>query len=90
MADKARRESTHKSAVEVVRKAESFSVDLPGIGKIPIPRPEQLAYLGGLAALAALEIIDWPVALAIGAGHALAQQHHNRVARELGEALQDA
>ena len=44
---------------------------------------------GALAGLAVLEIIDWPIALAIGAGHALAS-NHNKVAQELGEALEDA
>ena len=65
-------------------------MDLPIVGRVRRPRPEQLAYYGALAALAAVEIIDWPIALAIGAGHALAEQHHSRVAQELGEALEDA
>ncbi len=47
-------------------------------------------YYGALGGLAALEIIDWPVALAIAAGHALVQNQHNRVAEEIGEALEDA
>jgi hypothetical protein len=36
-----------------------------------LPPPRQALYFGGLAALAAFEIIEWPVALAIGAGTAL-------------------
>jgi hypothetical protein len=36
-----------------------------------LPSPKQAAYFGGLAALAAFEILEWPVALAIGAGTAL-------------------
>lgn len=80
----------HRSAVDRVRDAETFAVTLPAIGRVRIPRPDQLAYYGALAGLAALEIIDWPIALAIGAGHALASNHHNKVAQELGEALEDA
>jgi hypothetical protein len=90
MAENSRRKSNHKRAVERVRDAESFAVELPVVGHVRIPRPEQLAYYGALAALAAVELIDWPIALAIAAGHALAESHHNRVAQELGEALQDA
>ncbi|MCW2689072.1 MAG: Uncharacterized protein JWR37_3962 [Mycobacterium sp.] len=90
MADKSRRTPTHRDAVERVRNAEGFVVDLPLLGRVRIPRPEQLAYYGALAALAAVEIIDWPIALAIGAGHALASNHHDRVVEELGEALEDA
>jgi hypothetical protein len=60
------------------------------LGRVRVPSPDRLAYYGALAGLAALEIIDWPIALAIGAGHALAASHHDRVTRELGEALEDA
>jgi hypothetical protein len=90
MADNSRQKSTHRGAVARVREADSFAVDLPVVGRVRIPRPEQLAYYGALAALAAVEIIDWPIALAIGAGHALAQNQHNRVAQEIGEALEDS
>jgi hypothetical protein len=89
MADKSQPNS-HRDAVARVRKAESFAVNLPVVGRVPIPRPEQVAYYGALGALAALEIIDWPIALAIAAGHALVQNQHNRVAQEIGEALEDA
>lgn len=81
---------SHRGAVERVRDAQSFAVDLPVVGRVRIPRPDQLAYYGALAGLAALEIIDWPIALIIGAGHALAENHHNKVAEELGEALEQA
>lgn len=36
-----------------------------------LPSPEQGLFYGGLAVSAALAVIDWPVALAIGVGHAL-------------------
>ena len=64
-------------------------VNLPLLGQTEIPRPEQLAYYGGLAALAALELIDWPVALVIAAGHLLAANHHNKILEELGEAIEE-
>ena len=90
MTEKSGRNASHRSAVKKVRDAETFVVTVPVVGRVRIPRPDQLAYYGALAGLAALEIIDWPIALAIGAGHALASNHHNKVAAELGEALQDA
>jgi hypothetical protein len=89
MAEKAKRSVSHRGAVERIRKAETFSVTLPVVGRVRIPRPDQLAYYGALAGLAALEIIDWPIAVAIGAGHVLASQHHSKVMEELGEALGD-
>jgi hypothetical protein len=90
MAEKnARRGTSQSEAVEKVREGETFVVNLPLLGQTEIPRPEQLAYYGGLAALAALELIDWPVALVIAAGHLLAANHHNKLLEELGEAMEE-
>jgi hypothetical protein len=86
----ARSHSTHKSPSDRVRDVSSFTVDVPVVGRVRIPRPEQLAYFGALGVLAATEIIEWPIALVLAAGHALAENQHNRVAQQLGEALEDA
>jgi xanthosine utilization system XapX-like protein len=80
----------HRDAVNRIREAESFAVTLPLVGRVQVPRPEQLAFYGALGALAAVEIIEWPVALVLGVGHALMHNEHNRVAQEIGEALEDA
>ncbi len=88
--EKTRRAISQREAVAKVRAGDSFAVNLPFVGEITIPRPEQLAYYGGLAGLAALELIDWPVALVIAAGHVLANNHHNRLLEEFGEAMEDA
>ncbi len=87
---KTRRGISQREAVQRIREGETFAVNLPVVGQIEIPRPEQLAYYGGLAALAAFELIDWPVALVIAAGHVLASSHHNRILEELGEAMEEA
>ena len=86
---KARSAVSQREAVEKVREAETFVVNVPVVGQLEIPRPEQLAYYGGLAALAAFELIDWPVALVIAAGHLLAANHHNRLLEEIGEAMEE-
>ena len=86
---KSRRGTSQREAVNRIREGESFAVNLPIVGKVDIPRPEQIAYYGGLAALAALEIIDWPVAVVIVAGHVLASNHRSKVLEELGEALEE-
>jgi hypothetical protein len=87
---KTRRTTSQKEAVEKIREGETFVVNVPLLGQTEIPRPEQLAYYGGLAALAAFELIDWPVALVIAAGHLLASNHHNHILEELGEAMEEA
>jgi hypothetical protein len=86
---KTRRAHSQREAVEFIRKGETFFVNLPVVGQVEIPRPEQLAYYGGLAALAAFELIDWPVAVVIATGHILASNHHNRLLEELGEAMEE-
>ncbi|HME17376.1 MAG: hypothetical protein WBM01_20175 [Mycobacterium sp.] len=86
---KPHRATSQAEAVAHIREGETFFVNLPLVGKVEIPRPEALAYYGGLAALAAFELIDWPVAVVIAAGHLLASNHHNRILEELGEAIEE-
>jgi hypothetical protein len=86
---KTRRATSQREAVERIREGETFFVSVPMFGRLEIPRPEQLAYYGGLAALAAFELIDWPVAVVIAAGHLLASNHHNKILEELGEAIEE-
>lgn len=50
--------------------------DLSGLAEMMDPK--RLLWLGGLAALVAIEIIEWPVALAVGVGSYVAE----RLARE--------
>ncbi|EME53271.1 cation-transporting ATPase [Rhodococcus ruber BKS 20-38] len=64
------------------RRAERFALALPGVGHVPIPTPEQTAYLAVLAALVAVQILDWPVALAIGAGYVVATAARRRASGE--------
>ncbi|GFG63496.1 hypothetical protein MKUB_09860 [Mycobacterium kubicae] len=86
---KARQATSQREAVEKIRAGETFAVNLPVVGQVTIPRPDQLAYYGGLAALAAFELIDWPVALVIAAGHVMASNHHNKLLEEFGEAMEE-
>jgi hypothetical protein len=78
-----------RAAARRVQRAEHLVVDLPVLGQVQLPRPEQLAYYAGIGLLLALEVLDWPAAVAIAAGHALATQHHNRAIEELGDALEE-
>ncbi|WP_082974553.1 hypothetical protein [Mycobacterium sp. E1715] len=75
---------------ERIRDAESMRLDVPLLGRVRIPRPDRLAFYGGLAALAAIQILDWPMVLLLGAGQALAESQHSRVVRGFGDALSEA
>jgi hypothetical protein len=90
MPNKTERTSRQRSAVQRIREGERYLVTLPVVGSVKLPRPEELAYYGALTALAAVEIIEWPIALILATGHALANNHHSRIAQELGEALDEA
>jgi hypothetical protein len=63
--------TSHRDVARQVREADRFAVQLPVVGRVPFPRPDQLAFYGALAGLVAIELVDWPVAVAIGVGHAL-------------------
>lgn len=64
-----------RDASRKVAQGKKYSVDLPIIGRVPLPPPEQLAIYAALGGLAVLELIDWPVALAMGVGSALVSRH---------------
>ncbi|MFG1838351.1 hypothetical protein ACGFH8_07950 [Micromonospora sp. NPDC049175] len=65
-------------------------VALPILGEMAVPPSDKVAYYAGLGVLAALQVIEWPIALVITAGHLLADQHLSGVVRGVGQALQDA
>lgn len=59
----------HRDISKLVQQAERFSIQLPLVGRVAVPSPKQLAFYGALGALAVFEVIDWPVAVAVGVGH---------------------
>ncbi|MER7460517.1 hypothetical protein [Micromonospora sp. NPDC126480] len=65
-------------------------VEIPLLGEVAVPPPDKLAYYAGVGVLAALQVIEWPLALVVTAGHLLADQHMSGLAQGLGEALQSA
>jgi hypothetical protein len=77
-------------AAEKVAEKNSLRVNVPMIGTLTLPPPQQLAYVGGVAALIALDVIDWPVGLALIAGHVLATRSHKKIVQEFGDALEGA
>ena len=78
-------------AAEKVRDQHTIRITLPdNMGMVRLPEPQRLAFYGGIAALAALGIVDWPVALVLGIGHLLAEDHHHQCLCDFGEALAEA
>lgn len=75
-----------KTAVE----AHGTSLTVPSLGAVQLPSKGTLAYFAAVAGLAALGLLDWPVAVVIGVGHLLAQQRGNVLLEEFGDGLSDA
>ena len=71
--------SAQREASKRVAEARRFSVRLPLVGTVRVPPPDQLAFYGVLGGLAVLELIDWPVAVAMGLGSALVARHFSEL-----------
>jgi len=84
------RPAASRAAAQVVDQ-HSTQITLPdNMGTLRLPEPQRLAFYGGLAALAAFGILDWPVAVVMGIGHLLAEDHHHKLLCDFGEALEEA
>jgi hypothetical protein len=57
--------------------------------RLETPPVEHLAFYAGVGALAAAEIIEWPVAVVLTVGHLLIGLTHRPALKELGEALDE-
>jgi hypothetical protein len=85
--------STHprgRRAAHHATHRHSPQLDLPLLGTVTLPPPDQLAYLAGITALVAVGILEWPVAALLGAGHLLAADRNNKIIADFGEALEQA
>jgi len=65
------------------------SLRLPWLGKVSLPPIDHLAWYGSVATLAAIELIEWPVAVLLAAGKVLADNRNHRTLRAFGEALEE-
>jgi len=79
----------HGAVLRAIEK-NTVRVVVPVMGELRLPPPQSLAWYGGVATLAVLGIMEWPVAVVIGAGHLLAQQTHVKLLHDFGEALEQA
>ena len=76
-----------RAAARKVEGADHIRLKMPLLGSIRLPEPQRLAYY---TTIGALGVLEWPVALVLAGGHALASDQHNRAVQQFGEALEDA
>ncbi|NMH97741.1 hypothetical protein [Pseudonocardia acidicola] len=79
-----------RAAAAAATARDSIQVDVPGIGNLVLPALHEIAYMGGIAALALLQIIEWPAAAVLTVGHILARNRHHALLRDFGQALDEA
>ena len=77
-------------AAERAVQRNSLQVRLPIAGEVQLPAPDEIAYIGGVAVLAMVGMLEWPVAILLGVGHGLAGLRHRKLLRSFGEALEEA
>lgn len=77
-------------AAEQAVQHNSLHLRLPAVGELRLPAVEEVAFIGGVAVLAAIGVLEWPVAALLGIGHWLATDRRNKVIRAFGEALEEA
>jgi hypothetical protein len=62
---------------------------LPVVGDVGLPPVSEVAFYGGVVVLAAVGLVEWPVAILLGVGHQLATNSHFKSLREFGQALEE-
>ena len=73
-----------------VERMHRTGITVPLVGwRLPVPPPELLTFYGGLAALAAFDLVDWPLVVVIAVGHELARSRRPGV-RGIGESVESA
>ena len=78
------------AAARAATRRNSTMVSIPLLGKVTLPPQDELAFLAGTALLAAVGVVEWPVALLMGVGFTLKHRQNNRALQDFGEALEGA
>lgn len=78
-----------RAAADATNAHDHIAIDLPMVGAVKLPHPHDVAFYAGIGALVALELIEWPAAVALAVGHALVGQRQHQRLREFGEALEE-
>jgi hypothetical protein len=79
---------TPKFSIRSVRGGHPIVITADGM-RVETPPVEHLAFYVAIGALAAAEIIEWPVALVLTAGHMLIGRTNRPGLIELGEAFSE-
>jgi hypothetical protein len=77
-------------AAERALRRTTVNLRLPIVGELRLPSSDALVFIGGVGVLAVVGLLEWPVAVLLGVGHALATSQSGKVVHAFGEALEEA
>ena len=77
-------------SVAAAIRGEKVFVKLPWLGEVDLPSGAHLVWFGGAIALAALDVVDWPVAALMIVGKALSDSERSEPVRTLGKVMERA
>jgi hypothetical protein len=77
-------------AAEQAVRQNSLEIRVPIVGEVHLPPAEDVVFIGGVAVLAVVGLVEWPMAVLLGVAHGLATNRHNKMLRAFGEALETA
>jgi hypothetical protein len=76
--------------VEAAIGHEKVFVKLPFVGPVDLPSGPHLVWFAGALALAALDFVDWPVAVLMIVGKGLSDSERSQRVRTLGSVMEQA
>ncbi|MHB8296643.1 MAG: hypothetical protein ACYDH5_18935 [Acidimicrobiales bacterium] len=82
------RHGHHKQAVHTAIEKNTVHVDVPFVGHVALPPPEQIIWYSTIAAMTAVGVLEWPLAVIVSFGHALATLRSNKVLSDVGDAME--
>lgn len=85
----ATKSGSYRAAAQKARDHRTITINFEGLGSVHLPPTDELAFLGGVGLLAAVGVIEWPIAGVLAAGHLLARMSRNGAFKAFGEALEE-
>lgn len=76
------------AAIEAAVRQQTVTVNLPVVGPVTLPSGPHMAWYAGVATLAVLEVVEWPIAILMVTAKALSDSSHHQLLSQFGDALE--
>jgi len=71
-------------------RGEKIFVKVPFLGAVDLPSGPHLVWFAGVIGLAALDVVDWPIAALLVVGKALSDSERSETVRTVGKVMESA